>query len=347
MRDLVNHVLFGTIESMRRISAAREHGRRQAARVTEALERVVEGTDPAIRFVRGYRRKLHGAITQSLEYTDHLVAQIPSAIEISRTTFVSDPSVNAFFVNVQDLQAVFSTSSEIRDFLEERCDPEVTQCYALLCMHKSEKVVLGMELEGEMLKRDVYQTAVSFSDHRIYAPTPTEAETREGLRQCLFEGLGTYALGRIMNLKLKSHHLQQERQLLQARLRRLHNTSGETCRILPAVADAVGETEAIAAKLARIEDALVNARVGAPRESLTEVHAVFSHPDDFIRIRKSTLKLNKLGIKLDSKSSQPSNVVHLSEVEFGEESPRVVTLAKFPRDELLPPPEFTGRRLFS
>ncbi len=343
MKDLVSQVLSGTFESMRRLAEAREHGRRQAARVTEALERVVEGTDPAIRYVRGYRKKLQHAITLSLDYTDQLVAEIPGAIEVSRTTFVSDPYVNAFFVNVKDLQTVFSSSSEIREFMEDYCGYEIRHCYALLCMHKTEKTVMGMELEGEMLKRDVHQTAVSFSDHRIYAPAPTEAETREGLKQCLFEGLGTHALARIMNLKVASHRLQQERQLLHARLRRLHETSGGT----PAHPGAARDAEAITERLKKLEGELVNSRLVAPNESLSQVHAVFRHPDDFIRIRRTSLTLSKMGIKIDAHSPQPCNVVQLAEVVIGEELPRIVTLAKFPRDELLPRPDYMAHKAFS
>jgi hypothetical protein len=41
-----------------------------------------------------------------------------------------------------------------------------------------------------------------------------------------------------------------------------------------------------------------------------------------------------MGIKIDANSSQPSNRLDLTEVIIGEELPRVVTLATFPRDEL-------------
>lgn len=347
MKDLVNQILSGTFGSMRRKSEARESGRREAARVTEALERVVEGTDPTIRFVRGYRKKLHDAITTSLGYTDQLVAEIPGAIGVSRTTFVSDPYVNAFFVNVKDLQTVFSHSSEIREFMDDYSGYEIPHCYALLCMYKSEKTVMGMELEGDLLKRDVRQTAVSFSDHRIYSPTPTEAETREGLKQCLFEGLGTNALGRIMSLKVASHRLQHERQMLHARLRHLNKKMGDTRKYTPSDAKLAGEAEEIKEKLRKIEEELMKSRLATPHESLNLVHSVFNHPDDFIRIRKTSLRLNKMGIKIDEHLSQPSNNIHLTEVVIGEEQPRVVTLAKFPRDELLPPTEFLAQRLFS
>ncbi len=146
MKDLVNQMLAGTLGSMRRRIELRESGRREAARVTEVLEGVVEGTDPAIRYVRGYKRKLHGAISTALGYTEQLIAEIPAAIEVSRNTFVTNPYVNAF-CDVKDLQLVFSRSSEIREFMHACSGYDISHCYALLCMHKSEKTVFGVELE--------------------------------------------------------------------------------------------------------------------------------------------------------------------------------------------------------
>lgn len=345
MKDLVNQMFSGTFGSMRRRLEARESGRREVARVMQVLETVVEGTDPAIRFVRGYRRKLHDAIATSLEYTEQLVADIPGAIEVSRTTFVANPYVNAFFVNVKDLQMVFSRSSEVREFMDECSRYDISHCYALLCMRKSEKTVLGVELEGEVLRHDVRQTAVSFSDHRIYSPAPTEADTRQGLKRCLFEGLGTHALGRIMHLKVEIHRLQQERQVLNARLRHLQHQTGDQRKKLPFDARVAAEMDDIRKQLGKIEETLLHSRLVAPEESLNQVHAVFQRPDDFIRIQKSTLRLNKMCIKIDEHSTQPCNKINLTEVVIGEESPRVVTLAKFPRDELLPPTEFPAQRI--
>ena len=96
-----------------------------------------------------------------------------------------------------------------------------------------------------------------------------------------------------------------------------------------------------------IEKTLLHSRLVAPEESLNQVHSVFKRPDDFIRLQKSTLMLSKMCIKIDEHSTRPCNELNLTEVVIGDESPRVVTLAKFPRDELLPPTDFLEQRLFS
>jgi len=89
--------------------------RSRLAAVLNTLESVVDGTDSKIRLVPGYKKKLQGSIHYSLEFADDLVNQIPMAIEVSSSTFTSDPYVNAFFTNVTDLQSIFSHSSEVQD----------------------------------------------------------------------------------------------------------------------------------------------------------------------------------------------------------------------------------------
>jgi hypothetical protein len=185
MRDFLDKRFHGLWNSyhLNRQQKALRLGR--TAEVLNTMESVVDGTDSKIRLVPGYKKKLQNTIQSSLEFADDLVNQIPVSIEVSRNTFASDPYVNAFFTNVTDLQSIFSHSSEIQDYMEASNDNSA-QCCALLCMKRTEKTVMGMELSGNMLKRDVLQVAVSFSDHRIYSPAPSEPETRQGLKNCLF-----------------------------------------------------------------------------------------------------------------------------------------------------------------
>ena len=71
-----------------------------------------------------------------------------------------------------------------------------------------------------------------------------------------------------------------------------------------------------------------------PQVALEQVTDVFSNPDEFIRIRKFPLSLNKMGIKVRDDSPQPVNKLNLTEAIIGNELPRVITLATFPRKEL-------------
>jgi hypothetical protein len=303
--------------------------------IDKTVERVVDVVDGRIRLVGGYRKKLQLVIRDSLEFTDTLIDRFPRAIEVSSRTFVSDPYVNAFFSNTRDVQMIFSRSSEIRDFMEDYAHDEFSQCCALLCMHKLEKTVLGVELAGDTLKKDVKQTAVNFTDHRIYSPAPSEEETRQGLKQCLFEGLVTNSLERVVQLKLSNQRLQHERQMLQARLRHAQYQLGRQAERTASEADCRREIEETRLKLEKTENDLRKIHLATPQVSLEQVIEVFSSPEKFVRLQETTLRLNKMGIKISESTRQPANILKLTEVGIGEQPPRVVTLAKFPRDEFL------------
>jgi hypothetical protein len=310
----------------------------QQTDITRTVERVVDVVDGRIRLIGGYRKKLQHVIGTSLEYSNSLIDHVPRAIEISSRTFVSDPYVNAFFSNTRDVQTIFSRSSEIREFMEDYAYDEITQCCALLCMHKSEKTVLGVELVGDTLRKDVKQTAVNFTDHRIYSPAPTEMQTRQGLKQCLFEGLVTNALERVVQLRLSNQRLQHERQILQSRLRHAQYLLGRQADRPVNKADCTREIEETRLKLEKTEQDLRKIHLATPQVSLEQVIEVFSHPEKFVQLQQSTLRLNKMGIKIDESTQQPCNTLDLTEVSMGEELSRVVTLARFPRDEFLSQP---------
>ena len=281
----------------------------------------------------GYRSKLQDVIRSSLAFADELVEQIPGGIEVNRHTFVTNPYVNAYFANVSDMRAIFSHSSEIKDFMEGYGDNDAMECCALLCMHMSEKTVLGMELSGDILKRDVRQVAVNFSDHRIYSPAPREPETRKGLKQCLFDGLVTNALERITMMRLKNYRLSSELQVLKARQRRQLTAMQKS-----ADASLAAEYQETTQQLDKLEAELAKAPLATPQAAMEQVVTVFRNPEDFVRLRKFPLRLNKMGILAGNDTEQPCNEINLTEVTIGESDPRIVTLAKFARNDILPEP---------
>ena len=338
MRHFLDNKFSGLRDAIHRNWQEKDLRRSRTAEVFNTVENVVDGTNSKIRLVPGYKKKLQNIIQSSLEFADDLVDQIPAAIEVSSHTFASDPYVNAFFTNVTDLQSIVCHSSELHDYMEDTRDDapgDSGSCCALLCMKRTEKTVMGMELSGSILKRDVLQVAVSFSDHRIYSPARSEAETREGLKTCLFQGLVTNALERIVKLQLASHRLQSQRQMLQARLRRYRQKAREVTQGTRTDSKIAQAIEEASQELGKTEEQMLHTPLLSPQVALEQVMDVFSNPDDFIRIRKFPLSLNKMGIKVSDASPQPVNKLNLTEAIIGNELPRVVTLAIFPGKELV------------
>lgn len=310
--------------------------RSKEAIVREAIESAVDGTDKMIRLVIGYRKKLWRATEYCLDYVDDLIDAIPTAVEFSSKTFIRDPRVSAFFVNVDDLQAAFSHSSEMRDFLESRENSDLTECCALVCMKKTERNVLGMQLVGNMVQRDVPQTTVNFSDYEINSPAATEAETRKGLKNCLFEGVVTSALERMTSARYWQKDLDRQKHLLQVKRRALETQDQES----ESAVDRRHRIEEINKKLAAIHERRKQASLDGPEAYLEELNQVLAHPEDFVRLTTTSLTLDRLGVKIDGNSGQKGHQIDLAEVEIGRSNRRVVLLAKFPTDEIRPRADF-------
>jgi hypothetical protein len=297
------------------------------AEIEAATEAAVIGVDTGIRLLSGYQARLRPAVESALSYVNCLVEHIPGVLEVDSRSFSTDPRVNAFFVDVNDLRSVFSRSSELRDFLSDVHNEDLERCCALLCMKKTERNVLGVELRGDQVRRDVKQVTVSFDDHQIISPAGSEAEVRQGLKTCLFQSLITNALGRLASCHVSVQHMDAERRSLSARLRSLESAA-------EAGAENANEVEELRAHLAGIESTRGQAPCLSPEHSLRQLLEVLEAPDQFVRLNSDRLSLDRLGIKLsEDNGAEP---IELAEVDLGSGNRRVVVLTSFPLGEMLP-----------
>ena len=317
---------------------SRTAGRPSRALIQEAIENVVEGTEPGIRLVSGYGKKLQHGVAASLAYLDELVETIPGLVETSSKTFAKDPQVNAYFASSSELRSIFSQSPELRAFFNDVENNQCQEAYALLCMDESERTVLGTELSGDMIRREVMQTAVNFSEHKILSPATSEASVRQGLKKCIFDALITRALQSIAALKVQKSELKDQRRILNARLRaRLSQGNGLSTLLAAAHVDQTG-LKVIEEQLAETEQTLkqMPASSNAPLAYLNEVNNILAHPEAFIKLKMVSLKLTKMCIKATEETSQACNSIRFAELDIANVLRRVVVIVRFPRDEMLP-----------
>ncbi len=297
------------------------------AEIEAATEAAVQGVDAGIRLLSGYQARLRPAVESALSYVNCLVEHIPGVLEVNSRSFSTDPRVNAFFVDVNDLRTVFSRSAELRSFLSNGHSPGLERCCALLCMKKTERSVLGVELQGDQVRRDVKQVTVSFDDHQIISPAASETEVRQGLKTCLFQGLITNALARLTSCHVSVQHMDAERRSLSARVRSLESAAETGAEIGQ-------ELEQLRARLAGIESTRGQAPCLSPEHSLRQLLEVFGAPEQFVRLNSDRLSLDRLGVKLSEESG--SEPIELAEVDLGGGNRRVVVLTSFPLEEMLP-----------
>jgi hypothetical protein len=298
------------------------------------IERVVDASEPRIRLVGNYLQKLADSVEGTLAYGDRLLRQIPPATALCGRAWVEDPRVNAFFATKDDLIATLSQNQRLRTFFE---GGDHRECFALMLMVKREAETFGPAFNGDMLVREVRQIRVSFSDHQFFFPNTSEARLRRDLRERMLVFLAIRALERIGELREQRGMLEEQRRRLQVQLRALRG-HGQGLRPLLSNIDADARRLAtLDQKLLQTEQDLVAARkqLGTLDDYLEQVRRVLSQPEDYLRIQPLTMRINRLGLKLDPNSSEPGETITLIELASLDEK-RIGVLVRFARDDLGP-----------
>lgn len=311
--------------------------------VIAAIEKAVEGTDPRLRLVHNYRKKLTKAVQRSLHYADELVERLAQPLKVNREAYSLDPRVHAFFTSADELQRLFSLDRGLRNFFQR---PEYQRCgesYMLLAMKKQEKKIFGCDLEYGVIKKDVPQVAVAFSDHRIVAPACNETEIYEKLRKFAFNTLVECALKRILSIRVHRQELETQRRLLQEKLRTQEKGRyGLESLLQQDDYRDDADTEATLRQLTALEQELHRTKVSLNTldDYLAEVYGVLNQPESYLQLDEVHLRLNRMGIKLDNASSLPGDDIAFHQVQFEASRRFAIALVSYPREEMLPPKHY-------
>jgi hypothetical protein len=327
------HHLFDGIAAFAQQQLAERRLRQERLGVMrDAIEQVVDASEPRIRLVGDYADKLVEAVETALSHCEKLTRQLPPALILSARAWAADPRVNAFFATVADLRATLSQPPAVRELFQQHSQLE--ECFALMLMVKRETETFGSALEGEMLIREVRQTRVSFSEHRLYFPAASEAELRRDLRQRMLGFLASQAQDRLGELRTRRDALEEQRRQLRAQLQALR---GQSRGLLPLLSSADPDERRLATleqRLAQTEQELADARkpLGTLDDYLELVRQVVGQPEPYLHLHRFSLRLNRLGVKLDEDSPEPGETIALFELDSLAEQ-RIGVLVRFSREE--------------
>lgn len=296
--------------------------------IERAIEIILDETDPRLRLVRGYRRKLRKPVIRSLAYVGGLVTRIPGPFAVNRKAYSSDPQVNALFGSADDIDELFARSRALRGYFRDW--PDCERVFVPLAMYRQEKRIMGMTLDGDIVRRDVARTAVNFSGHRLGVCAASEAELLDKLKWRGIHNLAVAALENITREKTRTAQLEEQRTLLRIKLRDIQAQR----RGLDVLAESPGKDESEWQSLRQhLEDTgrqLEQARTGLAtlEDYLTEVGRVFSHPSRHLRVRPGSVQVDRMGIKTEA--GQGADVVSAA-ITLGDRPPFEVILTSFER----------------
>jgi hypothetical protein len=323
-------------------SSAPEADGPDRALIDAAIERAVDGTDRRLRAVGDYRKRLRAPVERAVDHVIALLDRIPEPAEISRKAFGLDPRVRAFFSSNEHLREVLGGFQGLRDCLEHGTGPLPDDLFGLLTMTMEERSVLGMELDGEVVRRDVLQVSVNFSRHRYLCPAAQEADSRWELKKRAFDFLVERALERLVGEKQRRGELERQRHLLRRKLAAMRAGNWGLDALFADGEEAPPDLSTLETEIEAIDAELGHggAEALSLQESLERVAETLGRPADWLAAREIGLRLDYRGIKVAESSPAPSRELRLTELYSGTGARRIVLFGRVPRGEVPERPDF-------
>ncbi len=210
-------------------------------------------------------------------------------------------------------------------------------------MQRAERTVLGMEIRGDTVQRDVKQTSVSFTDHRLTEFNGDEDATRWQPKANAFDHLVERALVRIVTARSRQDQLKSTRALLNVKLKRMQqgnwgfesrlgtgNTSGRDAA-KPDI-----DFESLERQIAEIEAELrtLSTDSASLDKSLQEVISVLDQPEANLRLDRIKLTLDAMSVKRSEATDKGVTNLEMDEVFLGDGPRFIVQLVDFSLAEI-------------
>src|SRR5262245_31741902 len=288
--------------------------------IDDTIEMVVETVEPRVRHHSRYKQKLKPCVRETIAHLRSLGKAPLEPIVLARKAWSGDPRLNTFFATADDVQACLGRTSELRAFFADPANAGVEEAFALLGMKKKERQIFASRQDGDVLRHDVAQVSVSFSDHRIVMPSRTEADARREVGMRIIRRLAQVTLSRIVALDDKATELQQRKAYLAARLRLLKLTRDGAQGIVEDGASTGDEIKALERELKDTVDGYIEAKAGIATLDayIGQIDAVFGSPGEYVSLTHTPLRVSRMGIKLEETSSEAANELVLPELSIGE-----------------------------
>lgn len=299
-----------------------------------AIDRVVKVSAPVVCSLRDCRRNLRSPVDNALSYIEQAIGAIPGPVPLSPENWDQDPLLRAFFVTPDELSSLLADDLRLRSFFVQ---PQAARAFALLTATKMERTIFAPAVEGEIVRRDVPQTAVEFHDLRILDLAATEAATRDAVKDRAFNVLVTQVLQRLLQLRALKDDLKEHQRLLAIQLKiqqtRTHSLDG----LMPddrGVEAAAPAAQQVLADIDRqIQD--LAAESDSPEEYLRQLTAVLNAPQEVLTVVPIAMRLNWMGVKQDDASAARDPDIRLAEVEIPNRLRRVAVMININRKDCL------------
>lgn len=294
--------------------------------IIDIVEQAINVVDPRLRAVDNYQKLLLPAAQKAWEHVCNITRHMPEPVLVTANAWSSTPLIRALFATPQDINAIFSQSEELQEIantVQGKLHPELT---GLLVVQRQEFTRLGVATEGDTVRHDVPQKTISFKDHRVVGPVANPSNLRREIKRRALHQIFLTALDKIQAILAERQHLEDQRSMLQNRLRLLQQQRGELSDMLQSIKAPPAPPE-LAAQLADNVAILMKNRASLDTldDYLHLLADTLTHSADVVHANRISLTLNSMNI-LETAGTENTATIELTDVTIERATPFTISV---------------------
>jgi hypothetical protein len=280
------------------------------------IDLAVLRTDPRIRLLPGYEKKLAAAVGTTFDYCERIALAVPGPFFINRSRFASDPLVHALFGSADDIATMLGASQPLRDYLAAHPALPDQPIFALLGMRCSLHAGFGTKLAGDIIQRDEPQTKLSFSDHTLMEPAADLDSLHQRLAMTFFEGLLQGVAEQIESQRQELFELREHLALDKA----MHRAGGGS--------EQAARFAGMQARIAELGEGLM------PAALIDRLNEHLQSPEGRLRLAPSRLRIDRFGVVVEAGDLEtPADTIRFAELVTRDPRHWVVMCVRFEQGE--------------
>ncbi len=328
---------MGLIRRVLRHYLKHKHLQSHQAEIDTVIEQLFYEINPRLGFLTGYQEALSGPVWNALKHIHHVIDHIAGPVDAATRQWGSTPALRAMFANGLEMGRFFKRDPSLRNCIATAQPGNAESCHVMIASTMQVRKVLGIAMRGDIMQREVPQTQISFTDHRIVASADSESGLREKLKAFALEFVAHKVLANIAAARSECEGLEQELALLRARMRmKLRQDSGKAC-LCDRVEYSEGEMAEICSLIREKETLLSQTAIHQPtlKYFMDQLLLVLNSVEKLLQIHEVSLHLDNMNILLDTPGEDAAKPVELTEILRSGHPARIMLIARVPRDEVL------------
>lgn len=289
---------MGLLDWFRQSTPRIDEGGVSEALIDETIDYVVKMTDARLALVHHYRQRLTGPVRRTLQYIQTLRASMPEAHEVGPLSWTLDPCMRAFFGQPSELRGTFALCQKLNEYANSA--PPLAPIFAVLAMEFVEQRRFGVGLQGDLTVRDIAQTALSFSQHRLRLFAGDEQGLWRHMARRMLDELALIALEHMQAEQAQRRELEEHRSLLSARLATFSQRGAGADSFLGEAGSLITDEESDALLRQLDENEAQLGKLGCSTETLDHqldyLAEVLAEPMNFVRIERKQIYLDSMNI---------------------------------------------------